>query len=450
MLKETDLHPYQRRVVDHILTHRRCGVFLEMGLGKTASALTAVVELMRRGEVRHTLIVAPKRVALHTWEAETAKWEHLRHLTAVNLVAPWRKRAEAMKTPADLHIINVDNLPWLLHEEPMPYDLIILDEFSGYKSHTTKRFKSLKDYLRIHPRTRLVGLTGTPAPNSLEDLWSQVYLLDGGERLGKYITHFRRRYFYPLWGNGQVTYKWGLQPGAEQAIHDRIADICISMRSEDYLTLPPVRYVDIPAEITAAERQQYNAFRRDQVTTLDGEQITAANAAVLSGKLRQWTGGAVYTDEAGHWAETSPAKIERLRELLTEIHTPVLIVYEYRHELERLRKALPEAHTIDEPGVFGGWCRGEVPVLLGHPASMGHGLNLQSGGHVIIWYSLTWSLEYYQQLNARLARQGQTERVTIAHLVIPGTLDERIAEALRSKEGTQDALLDALKAEIGA
>lgn len=454
MLRESDLHDYQQRAVDHILKTPRCGVFLEMGLGKTASTLTAIQILRKSNGTLRTLVVAPKRVALHTWDSEALKWEHLRDLTFSKVLGTRKQREKALRTPADIYVINVDNIVWLIKElgrSPF-FDMVVFDEYSAFKNHGTQRFKAVKAYLSKSPHVRVVGLTGTPAPNSLEDLWSQVYLLDGGARLGRYITHFRQKYFVPLWGNGHIVYKWGLQPGAEEAIYTRIGDICISMKNEDYNTLPPVRYVDIPVALEPAEYQRYRKFKREQVLELPTENgtdtITAANAAVLSGKLRQWLGGALYTSDGQEFVETNSAKIERLREMMDEIHTPVIIAYWFNHELSRLRKAFPQARTIDEPGVYDAWNRGEVPILLGHPASMGHGLNLQSGGHTIIWYTITWSLELYQQMNARLARQGQTERVDIYHLVCSNTLDERVVQVLRDKENLQNALMEAIKAEV--
>lgn len=454
MLRESDLHDYQQKAVEHILKKPRCGVFLEMGLGKTASTLTAIQILRKSNGTLRTLVVAPKRVALHTWDSEALKWEHLRDLTFSKAIGTRKQREKALRTQADIYVINVDNIVWLIKElgrSPF-FDMVVFDEYSAFKNHDTQRFKAVKSYLSRYPHVRVVGLTGTPAPNSLEDLWSQVYLLDGGVRLERYITHFRQKYFIPLWGNGHIVYKWGLQPGAEEAIYSRIGDICISMKNEDYNTLPPVRYVDIPVALDSAEYRSYMKFKREQVLDLPTENgtdtITAANAAVLSGKIRQWLGGALYTSDGQEFVETNSAKIERLREMLEEIHTPVIIAYWFNHELSRLRKAFPQARTIDEPGVYDAWNRGEVPILLGHPASMGHGLNLQSGGHTIIWYTITWSLELYQQMNARLARQGQTERVDIYHLVCSNTLDERVVQVLRGKESLQNALMEAIKAEV--
>lgn len=451
MLNESNLHNYQRYTVDKIISTPKCGVFLEMGLGKTASTLTAITYLKKQGQANRVLIVAPFRVAEHTWTDELLKWSHLQHLTASKILGTKKQREKALEAKADIHIINIDNLPWLISYLGISwhFDMVVIDEFSCFKNYSTKRFKTFKNLIKEHPQMRLVGLTGTPSPNSLQDLWSQVYLLDEGRRLGKYITHFRQKYFYPLWGNGHIVYKWGLRDGAEEEIYHKISDICVSMKSEDYLTLPEVRYVDIPVSLTKRELDEYKSFQREQVLTYsDGEVITAGNAAVLSGKLRQWLGGAIYKDDSREYFITNAAKLERLTEMLSEINTPVIICYEYQHELERLKKAISKARTINEPGIIEKWNRGEVPVLLGHPQSMGHGLNLQFGGHTIIWYTLTWSLEYYQQMNARVARQGQKHKVSIYHLVCNRTIDDNVVRALRDKTKVQDALMEAIKADL--
>lgn len=453
MLKKSDLHAYQLHCVEHILRTPRCALFLEMGLGKTISTLTAIEELMyQRRNVQKVLVVAPLRVALHTWQSEAEKWEHTRKLTFSSVLGTRKEREEALEVPADIYIINIDNLLWLIeyYGKRWDFDMIVLDESSAYKSHSTKRFKTLKKFAPFF-RSRLVQLTGTPSPNTLMDLWSQVYLLDGGARLGQYITHFRNLYFTPDKYKGHIVYSWRLRPGAEQAIYSRIGDLCISMQSRDYLTLPDVRYVDVPIHLTASEQKKYKTFRQEMVLEYAPDRlITASNAATLSGKLRQYSGGSVYQDDSDKWVEVNTAKLERLLEILQEIQTPVLIAYEYRHELERLKKALPKAHTIDEPGIIDAWNAGQVPILLGHPQSMGHGLNLQAGGHTLIWYTLTWSLEYYQQMNARLARQGQTHKVSIYHLITEGSIDSKVLKALQRKDLGQEALMHAVKAELQA
>lgn len=448
MLQRNQLHTYQERAVNWIKEHKHCALFLEMGLGKTVSTLTAIAELKAIGEVSSALVVAPKRVAERTWTDEIQRWQHLAGLTAVKVLGTPDQRIKALHTPADLYIINRENIAWLARElsarKPFPFDTLVIDELSSFKAYGTQRFKAMK---RIRANfNRIIGLTGTPSPNSLMDIWSQLYILDGGERLGAYITKYRQTYFTPGRGRGNIVYEWILQPGGADAIYHRIGDICMSMRASDYLTLPPVNYVYTPIGLTDNERKQYRAFKREQVLTAPEGRITASNAGVLCGKLQQWTGGALYTDD-GAVMPTSAAKMERLKEMLEEITTPVLIAYYYRHELTRLKAELPQAKTIDEPGVFDAWNRGEVPILLGHPASIGHGLNLQRGGHTIIWYTPTWSLELYEQFNARLARQGQTERVTIYHLIAEDTIDTRVINVLRSKSTLQSALMEELSAD---
>lgn len=448
MLQRNDLHAYQERAVERIKAHKHCALFLEMGLGKTVSTLTAIAELKAIGAVSAVLVIAPKRVAERTWTDEIQRWQHLKGLTAVRVLGTPEQRSKALNTQADVYIISRDSVAWLSdalsERKPFPFDTLVIDELSSFKSYSAKRFKALKQ-MRCHFK-RIIGLTGTPSPNSLMDLWSQLYLIDGGERLGTYITKFRQAYFTPGRGRGHIVYEWLLRPGAEEAIYGRIADICMSMRADDYLKLPPVRYLTTPIGLTDSERRQYEAFKRHRVLTQAGATITASSAAVLCGKLQQWTSGALYTDD-GSITPTNNAKMERLAEMMEEITSPVLIAYHFKHELERLKAAFPQAKTIDEPGVFDEWNRGNVPILLGHPASIGHGLNLQRGGHIIIWYTPTWSLELYEQFNARLARQGQQKPVTIYHLIAEGTIDTRVMSVLNRKSTLQDALMQELKGD---
>lgn len=441
MLQRNQLHEYQERAVEWIKSHKSCALFLEMGLGKTVSTLTAIAEFKEAGAATSVLVIAPKRVAERTWTDEIERWQHLKGLTSVKILGTPAQRLKALSTPADIHIINRDNVAWLdkvlsVPLQSFPFDTLVIDELSSFKAmkHLRTRFN------------RIIGLTGTPSPNSLMDIWSQLYILDGGERLGECITKYRQTYFTPGRGRGHIVYEWIIKPWASDVIYERIGDICMSMRAEDYLSLPPVNYVNVPVGLTDKERKEYQDFKRNQVLPTAGGVITASNAGALCGKLQQWTGGAIYTEE-GTVAPTTPAKLERLKEMLEEIHTPVVIAYHYKHELARLRAELPQAKTIDEAGVFDAWNRGEVPILLGHPASIGHGLNLQRGGHTIIWYTPTWSLELYEQFNARLARQGQTERVTIYHLIADGTIDQRVLSVLARKSTIQDALMDELKVD---
>lgn len=452
MLNRENLYPYQRKAVEWIKSHTHCALFLEMGLGKTISTLTAFCELKQEGVANKALIIAPKRVAERTWTDEIERWEHLMGLTAVKVLGTPAQRMKALNTDADLYITNRENVAWLCSviksmdkRKSFPFDMLIIDELSSFKAYNTQRFKALKKIR--HEFKRIVGLTGTPSPNSLLDLWSQLYLLDGGARLEKFITAYRQTYFYPLNGRGNVVYEWNLKPHADELIYNKICDICMSMKACDYLDLPPVRYVDTKVGLTTAELKQYGTFKTEQVLSLGGETITAGNAAILGGKLQQWTSGALYSDEGGA-VSTTPAKMERLKEMLEELTTPVLIAYHYKHELSRLKAEFPQAKTLDEDGVFDAWNRGEVPILLGHPQSMGHGLNLQRGGHTIIWFTLTWSLELYEQMNARLARQGQTQSVSVYHLIAQGTIDERVLDVLQRKATAQDALMLELKAKF--
>lgn len=451
MLNRENLYHYQRNAVEWIKSHTHCALFLEMGLGKTISTLTAFCELKQEGAVHKALIIAPKRVAERTWTDEVQRWSHLSHLSTSKVLGTPTQRIKALKADADLYITNRENVAWLYSTiknrnpwEPFPFDTLIIDELSSFKAYNTQRFKSLKKIR--HEFKRIIGLTGTPSPNSLLDLWSQLYLLDGGDRLGKFITNYRQLYFLPLKGRGNVVYEWKLKPHADALIYSKVNDICMSMKACDYIDLPPVRYIDTKVGLTPAELKQYNTFKIEQVLSLGGETITAGNAAILGGKLQQWTSGALYTDDGGT-ASTTPAKMERLKEMLEELTTPVLIAYNYKHELSRLKAEFPQAKTLDEDGAFDAWNRGEVPILLGHPQSMGHGLNLQRGGHTIIWFTLTWSLELYEQMNARLARQGQTKSVSIYHLIAQGTIDERVLMVLQRKATAQDALMAELKAD---
>lgn len=452
MLTRNQLHKYQEYCVEQISRNRRCGLFLEMGLGKTISTLTAIEELMyQRFEVSRVLVVAPKRVAMYTWGSEVERWEHTQKLRVVRVMGSKEQRIRALEEEGDVFVTNIDNLVWLVKHlgESWPFDMVVIDESSMFKNANTVRFKTLR---RFEPffRGRLVLLTGTPSPNSLLDLWPQIYLLDRGERLGRYVTHYRNRYFVAGAGSGHIVYSYRAKEGSFEEITKRIGDVCVSMRSEDWLELPSLVVRDEVVGLSSDERSKYRAFKRDMVLQYGGEGdevITASNAAVLSGKLRQWCGGAVY-DENGKVVRVNKAKEERLLEMLEEINSPVLICYEFKHELERLKSLIPEARTIDEKGVVDAWNRGEVDVLLGQPRAMGHGLNLQKGGHILIWYTLTWSLELYEQTNARLWRQGQEESVLVYRLCISGSIDERVCKVLGVKGDGQSALMEAVKAEL--
>lgn len=446
MLSKSNLHNYQVKAINHILANYRCGLFLDMGLGKTVSTLTAIEILMTNKRIRKPLIIGTKRVAETTWSDELEKWEHLQNLTISKILGTKSQRIKALKANADLYIINRENVEWLVTTlgNYWDFDMVVIDELTSFKSPSAKRFKALR---RVLGRCkRVVGLTGTPAPKGLMDLWAQLYLIDNGERLGKTITSYRNNYFRPGWQNGYIVYSWNLLPSAEDEINRRISDICISMDAKDYLELPPLMSNEVEVKLTPSVMQQYKDFEREKILELGDTPITSANAAVLSSQLRQYTSGAIYIEKGGDKYKTiHDAKIDALLELCESISGNILIGYEYRHELERIRKALPEFRMLDTPKDIRDWNDGKIKVAGGHPASMGHGLNLQRGGSTIIWVTPPWSLELYQQFNARLYRQGQSKPVMIHHLVVKGSIDKRVMQSLKSKDATQRGLMEAIK-----
>ena len=411
--------------------------------------LSAIVELMHdRFDVARVLVIAPKLVAEAVWAEEAAKWDHTRHLRISKVLGSAQERVAALRRPADIYVINRENVPWLVERvgAKWPFDMVVVDELSSFKSPKTKRFRALR---RVRPlMKRIVGLTGTPAPNGLIDLWSQIYLLDQGERLGKTLTSYRDRFFVPGRRNGHIVYEWIPKSGAEERIHELLSDLCVSMRAEDWLELPDRVDVEVPVVLDAEAMMKYKQLEKDLLLPLEGDVVTADTAGVLTNKLLQLANGAVY-DAARGVHEIHDAKLDALEELIEQAQgKPLLVFYAYQHDLERIKRRFPWAATMDEPGVIERWNRGEVPLLLAHPASAGHGLNLQEGGNHIVWFGLTWSLELYEQANARLHRQGQTERVIVHHLVAKGTVDEDVMARLRSKAATQADLVEALKARI--
>lgn len=455
MLKETDLHEYQKKAVEHIITHKYCGLFLEMGLGKTVSTLTAVEELMYDYlEVNSVLVIAPKRVAETVWAEEAQNWEHLQHLTFSKIIGTEKQRLEAFRKKADIHIISRDNIAWLcgICASCLPYDMLVIDELSSFKNHQSQRFKALR--LARPWINRVVGLTGTPAPNGLIDLWPQIYLMDRGERLGKTITKYRSTYFTPGRSNGYVVYNYNLQGGAEQAIRNKIGDICISMQAQDYLQMPMLtnNYVKLkmPEDILDA----YHKFEKDSIMKLmnsDNEvEITALNAAGLSNKLLQFANGAIY-DEDKNVYPIHDIKLEALEEIVEEAcGKPVLVAWTYQFDRDRIMKYLSKykPRELKTAKDIQDWNAGKVQLMLAHPASAGHGLNLQAGGNIIVWFGLTWSLELYQQFNARLYRQGQKQGVIIHHLYMAQTHDEDVISALKNKDRVQMSLMNSIKAKI--
>ena len=446
-------HNYQKYAMEFILMHPSAALLLDMGLGKTVITLTAIKELMyERFEVNKVLVIAPLRVARDTWPAEIRKWNHLAGLTYAVAVGSQAERLAALRSKADIHIINRENVTWLVEESGLPfdYDLVVIDELSSFKSYCAKRFKSLLSVRRTVKR--IVGLTGTPSSNGLMDLWAQFRLLDLGERLGRYISRYRERYFLPDKRNAQVVFTYKLKPGAEEQIYNAISDITISMKAEDYLDLPPCIHNVVKVALSEREREVYERFRKEMVISLGGEEIDAMNAAALSNKLLQMANGAVYDDRhTGH--QIHDRKLDALEDLIEAANgRPVMVCYWFRHDLERIRRRFPMVRELKTTKDIEDWNAGKIPVALVHPASAGHGLNLQYGGCILIWFGLTWSLELYQQTNKRLHRQGQKSTVVIHHIVADGTIDELVLAALHRKDQTQTALIDAVKAvlEVGA
>lgn len=416
-----------------------------LGLGKTVSTLTAINLLYDMIEISRVLIVAPKRVAEHTWPDEIRKWDHLQHLRCSVAVGTAAERREALARDADIYVINRENVPWLVDEigrKPWPYDMVVLDELSSFKSHTAQRFKALR---RVRGgMARVVGLTGTPTPNGLLDLWPQMYLIDEGKRLGRTFGGYRARYFDPDKRNRVQIWTWKPKPGAEEDIYRTIGDIALSMQAKDLLRLPERTDVDVPAALPAPARQAYERLERELVLQLPEGVVQASQAATLLNKLLQMAGGCAYGED-GAVVPVHGAKLDALEDLVEQANgKPVLVYYGYRHERERIMERIPQAEDLDPDR----WCAGEQPVALAHPASCGHGLNLQAGGSIMIWYSLPWSLELYEQANARLYRQGQTDPVRIYHLIASGTVDEQVKAALQRKAIGQTALLEALKAKV--
>ena len=443
-------YPHQRAGIEWITEHPACALLWGMGTGKTVTTLTAVDRLlhdyMEDGPV---LVIAPKRVAENTWSKETAKWEHLSHLRVSKVMGTEKQRFDALAVSADLYVINRENVVWLvglLHDR-WPFPIVVIDELSSFKSAQAKRWKALR---RVRGRIRrLIGLTGTPRPNGIEDLWPEVYLLDQGERLGRTLTTFRTRWLLPDKMNGHIVYSYRPKKGAEAEIYERLSDICMSIRKEDVLSLPGQIYEDIELEAPPSLLKQYKQFERDKVLECMGAdgQIVAGTAAALTNKLLQFANGAVY-DIDGNVHHVHDIKLEALEEKLEEAGgDPVLVLYAYRHDRDRIRQRI-QCRELDTTEDIDAWNRGEIPVALAHPASIGHGLNLQDGGHITLWYGLPWSLELYQQANERLNRPGQKNVCRVYHMILKGTHDERVLTSLKNKEEGQAAAIEALRLEI--
>lgn len=441
-------HAYQRYAAQFILDHPAAAVFLDCGLGKTVITLTAIRELLHDSfTVRRVLIIAPLRVARDTWPAEIRKWDHLSDLTYAVAVGNTAKRLAALRQKAEITIINRENVDWLVKNNTFDFDMIIIDELSAFKSHRTRRFKAL---MKVRPMvSRIVGLTGTPSSNGLMDLWAEFRLLDMGKRLGRFLTHYRERYFLPDKRNAQMVFTYKPRPGAEEKIYEAIGDITISMKSGDYLELPKCLTNVVRVEMNERERRIYERLKKDMAAEIAGKEIDAMNAAALSGKLLQMAAGAVYDGE-GQAVRLHDRKLDALEDLVESANgRPVLIAYWFRHDLERIRKRFPGARELRQEADIADWNAGKISIGLIHPASAGHGLNLQDGGSMLIWFSLTWSLELNQQTNARLWRQGQKHTVTIHYLVMKDSIDESVMAALTRKDKVQEALMSAVKAELG-
>ncbi len=448
-------HNYQKYVIEYIETHPVSAVFLDMGLGKTSITLTAINNLLfDYFAVRKVLVIAPLRVAKNTWSAEINKWDHLNDLKYSIVVGTPAERKNALKTAADIYIINRENIPWLTEYmgTAFDFDMVVIDELSSFKNYQAKRFKAL---MKVRPSVkRIVGLTGTPSSNGLMDLFAEFKLLDMGERLGRFIGQYKNTYFMPDKRNGQVIFSYKPLPGAEDTIYRKISDITISMKAADHLKMPKLVTTDYEVTLSEKEQRKYKELKDNMVLQLSDDEITAANAASLSNKLCQMANGAIYDDDKSA-IHIHDRKLDALEDVIESMNgKPVLVAYWFKHDYDRIADKLKTLsipfEKLDTIGSIEKWNNGKIPVALIHPASAGHGLNLQDGGSALVWFGLTWSLELYQQTNARLYRQGQnSDTVVIMHIAAKGTIDEQILKALKKKDSTQSALIDAVKAEIG-
>ena len=441
-------HNYQRYATDFIINHPVSAVLLEMGLGKSVISLSAINELMLDYfDVSRTLVIAPLRVANSTWPDEIKKWDHLKHLNYSVVIGSEKERLDALGKPAHIYLINRENVDWLITKSGIPwkFDMVVIDELSSFKSYQAKRFKSL---LKVRPKLkRIVGLTGTPSSNGLMDLWAEFRLLDMGERLGRYITYYRQNFFVPDKRNQQMIFSYKPKDGAEKKIYSLISDITISMKSKDFLKMPECIMNEVIVTLSDKEQKLYNSLKQDMVLSLEENEIDAINAAALSNKLLQMSNGAVYNDDKES-LHIHDRKLDALEDLLEGANgKPVLVAYWFKHDLEKIKDRF-DVREIKSAKDISDWNEGKIPVALIHPASAGHGLNLQAGGSTLIWFGLTWSLELYQQTNARLYRQGQDSTVVIHHILTKGTIDEDVMKALKAKEKIQDALIDSVKARL--
>ena len=447
-------HSYQKYAIEYLKSHPVSALFLDCGLGKTSITLTAINDLLFDSfEVHKVLVIAPLRVSKNTWCDEIKKWEHLQNLKYSVAVGTETERIAALNEDADIYIINRENIQWLVEKSGIlfDFDMLVIDELSSFKNHQTKRFKAL---MKVRPKVkRIVGLTGTPSSNGLMDLFAEFKILDMGARLGRFIGQYRNKYFKPDKMNGQVVYSYKPLPYAEQDIYEKISDITVSMKANEYLKMPELVVSDYEVELSDKERKHYDEMKKNLVLEIADGEITASNAASLSNKLCQMSNGAIYDDNQ-NIIEIHSRKLDALEDIIESMNgKPLLVAYWYKHDFERIAKRLESLHIpfskLDTDTSIERWNNGEIPVALIHPASAGHGLNLQSGGSTLVWFGLTWSLELYQQTNARLYRQGQKSTVVIQHIIAKGTIDEQILKALQRKDKTQSDLIDAVKADLG-
>lgn len=449
-MNESNLHGYQHHAIDHVMDNPFAGLFLKMGLGKTIITGTVLNRLLfEEMEVSKVLIIAPLRVAENTWSTEFAKWDHLKHIKISKVLGNVNQRLNALKKSSDVFIINRENVPWLVshYQTAWPFDCVVIDELSSFKSAKAARFKALR---MVRPyMKRVIGLTGTPSPNGLIDLWPQMYLLDQGQRLGKTITSYRERYFREAIKNGAVTYKYEIKADAKEEIYKKIGDICISMNAEDYLQLPKRNDIVVKVQLDIEQQKAYDDFEETQVLQFidENKTITAANAAALTGKLLQFANGAIY-DADKNWVEVHTAKMDALAELIEAAQDEtILLAYGFKHDQDRIAKRFKARTLLNEKDI-NEWNTGKIPLMQAHPASAGHGLNLQHGGHIMVWFGQTWSLELYEQFVARLDRQGQSLPVMNYQIICANTIDEDVYHARNRKADGQDALMLAVKARI--
>ena len=446
-------HTYQNRLKDFIIDHRYAFLTVDMGLGKTVTTLTAIRELLEDYlEAERVLVIAPKSVAENTWTSECAKWDHLAHLRVSVVMGTEKQRIKALDAPADIYVINRDNVVWLTEHygAQWPFDTVIIDESSSFKNPQSRRFKALR---RVRPLIRrVILLTGTPSPNGHMDLWAQMWLIDMGQRLGRNISTYRSTYFKPGRSNGHTVYNWILNPGASAIISEKMSDVTVSLKAEDWIEVPDLIETDVRINLSPKELEMYKVFERDQIMSIGSADIVAVTAAALATKLLQFTGGAMYAEDATgktEYVRVSQAKLQALEDIIEAADgDPVLVFYQYRHELERLQeyfKALQPVTFSGEPDILQKWNEGKIGLLLCQPASVQYGLNMQSGGHIIVWYTPTWNLEQYQQANARLHRQGQERPVLCYRLICAGTIDERVVGALQGKDSAQERLLQLIR-----